>query len=278
MNENLKAVKYDIKQLQNIQDIFASKMQILLLLNFSDGAKNLKELELLTKSRSQNLLPKIGELAKKGILKKCERGIYRATPAGEIIISKILDLLDTCEILRNEFWLSHNLNAIPKPLLSNLSALNNSQFLQSEVTLDAAQRATIQFLENSKENIWSISPVVSLDWAKTIAHQANHGVKVSIITTEKVLKMADSEEFKKFSSLNHSNIELWIYNDLKLAFMSDEKRIALALTDKRSNVLDLQNFLICESPEAVEWGKALFNYIKNISTKLMKPSCMGICQ
>jgi len=268
MNEILKKVKYDIKQLESIQDIFASKMQILLLLNFSDGAKNLKELELLTKSRSQNLLPKIGELVKKGILTKYERGIYRATPAGEIIISKILDLIDTCEILRNEFWLSHNLNAIPKPLLSNLSALNNSQFLQAEVTLDVAQRATIQFLENSKENIWSISPVVTLDWAKTIINQANHGTKVSIITTEKVLKMADTEEFKSFSPLNNYNIKLWIYNHLELAFMSDEEHIALALPDKRSNVLDLQNFLICESPEAVAWGKDLFEYIISISDKV----------
>lgn len=268
MNETLKTVKYNSKQLKNFQDIFASKIQILLMINFSDGAKNLKELELLTKSRSQNLLPKIGELVKKGILKKCERGIYEATPAGEIIISKILDLLDTCEILRNEFWLSHNLNAIPKPLLSNLSALNNSQFIQSEITLDIAQRATIQFLENSKEKIWSISPVVTLDWAKTIINQANHGIKVSIITNEKVLRMADTEEFKKFSPLNHSNIELWIYNDLELAFMSDEERIALALPDKRSNVLDLQNFLICESPEAVEWGKELFEHFKNKSNKI----------
>ncbi len=268
MNEILKTVKNDIKQLESIQDIFASKMQILLLINFSEGAKNLKELELLTKSRSQNLLPKIGELVKKGILKKSERGIYKATPAGEIIISKILDLLDTCEILMNEFWLSHNLNAIPKPLLSNLSALNNSQFHQSEVTLDVAQRATIQFLENSKENIWSISPVVTLDWAKTIVHKANHGVKVSIITTEKVLKMADTEEFKKFSPLNNSNIELWIYKNLELAFMSDEERIALALPDKISNVLDLQNFLICEGQEAVEWGKYLFEYLKDKSISL----------
>ena len=268
MNGISKTAKYDTRQLKNIQDIFASKMQISLLLSFVEGAKNLKELELLTRSRSQNLLPKIGGLVKNGILKKCERGIYRATPAGEIIISKILDIIDTCEILKNEFWLSHNLNAIPKPLLSNLSALNNSQFLQSEVTLDVAQRATIQFLENSKKNIWSISPVVTLGWAKTIIHRANHGVKVSIITTEKVLKTADTEEFKRFSPLNNSNIQLWIYNDLGLAFMSDEELIALALPDKRSNVLDLQDFLICESPEAVAWGKQLFEYFISISNKV----------
>lgn len=268
MTKNLKAVNYDINQLQNIQEIFASKMQILLLINLSDGAKSLKELEFITKSRPQNLLPKIGELVEKGILKKFERGIYKATPVGEIITYKILDLIETCEILRDEFWLSHNLNVIPKPLLSNLGALNNSKFHQSEVTLDAAQRTTIQFLENSKKNIWSISPVVSLDWAKTIIHQANHGIKVSIITTDKVLGIADTEEFKQFSPLNNYNIELWINNDLELAFMSDEERIALALPDRKRNVLDLQNFLICEDPEAVAWGMSLFENLRNKSHKI----------
>ncbi len=270
MNKIYNAVEHDVKQLKNLHYLFASSKQILLLLIFSNGAKGLKELELLTKSRAQNLLPKIGELTEKGILKKCERGIYKATPAGEIIISKILDLLHICEILGKDFWLSHNFNAIPKPLLSNLSALSNSQFLQSEVTLDVAQRVTSQFIENSKKNIWSISPVVTLDWAKIIISQANRGVKISIITTEKVLKMADAEEFKEFSPLNHPNIELWVYNDLKLAFMSDEEHIAMALPDKRSNNLDLQNILICKSSEAVAWGMDLFEYFKGKSTALNK--------
>lgn len=179
-----KTTKYDNELLKNVHDLFASTKQMSLLLAFTDKAKSLKELELLTKSRAQNLLPIIGELIEKGILKKYERGIYKATPVGEIIISKMLDFLDICKILRNDFWSSHNFNSIPKPLLLNLSALSNSQLLKTNATLDMAQRVIFQFFKNSKEKIWGISPVVTLDWAKIIVHQANNGVKVSLITTE----------------------------------------------------------------------------------------------
>ncbi len=263
-----KTTKYDNELLKNVQDLFASTKQMSLLLAFSDEAKSLKELELLTKSRAQNLLPIIGELIEKGILKKYERGIYKATPIGEIIISKMLDFLDIYEILRNNFWSSHNFNAIPKPLLSNLNALSSSQLLKTNATLDMAQRVIFQFFKNSKEKILGVSPVVTLDWAKIIIHQANNGIKVSLITTENVLKMASVEEFKEYSPLNHPNIELWINDDLKLAFMSNEEYIVLALPDNKNNILDIQNILICQSPEAVRWGWELFSYFKDISNKI----------
>lgn len=263
-----KTVKHSNEQLGNVQGLFASTKQMSLLLAFSDGAKSLKELELLTKSRSQNLLPRIGELAEKGILKKCSRGRYKATPAGAIIIFKMLDFLDIYEILGNDFWTLHDISVIPKNLLLNINALSSSQFLQADATLDASQRAASQFFKNAKERIWGISPAVTLEWAKIIIDQANRGIKIYLITTENVLKMASAEEFREYTPLTHPNIELWINNGLKLAYMSNEEFITLALPDKRSNTLDLQNILICQNPKAVEWGRKLFEYFKNISHKI----------
>ncbi len=263
-----KTIKCNNELLENVHNLFASKKQISLMLAFSEGAKSLKELESLTKSRSQNLLPKIGELTEKGLLKKSERGIYKATPAGELIISKMLDFLEIYDTLGKDFWMTHNINVIPKPLLFWISALNNSQSLQPDATLDASQRLTTQFFKNARERIWGISPFVTLDWAKMIIHQANVGIKVSLITTEKVLKMTDVEEFKEYNPLNHPNIALWINNSIDLAFINNEEYITLALPDTKKNILDMQNILICQSPEAVKWGWELFSYFKNISTKI----------
>lgn len=263
-----KSTKYDDELLENVQNLFASTKQISLLLAFSSGPKSLKELELLTKSRAQNLLPKIGELTEKGILKKSGRGIYKATPAGEIIISKILDFLDIYDSLGRDFWLTHNINIVPKPLLLGVSALNNSQSLQPDATLDTSQRLTTQLFKNARERIWGISPFVTLDWAKVIIQQANSGIKISLITTEKVLKMIDIEEFKEYNPLNHPNIHLWVNDSIQLAFMTNEEYITLALPDNEKNALDMQHILICQNPDAIEWGKKLFEYFKDGSHEI----------
>lgn len=263
-----KTIKYGNEQLESVQSLFASKKQISLILAFSEGEKSLKKLESLTNSKSQNLLPKIGELIEKGILKKSERGIYKATPSGEIIISKMLDFLDIYEMLEKEFWKSHNFNVIPRPLLLEITALSNSSSIQPDATLDTSQRLTAQFFKNAKERILGISPVVTLDWAKTIITQANCGVKVSLITTEKVLKMANAEEFREYDPLNHPNISLWINNNIELAFMTNEEHITLALPATEKNIPDMQNILVCQNPESVEWGKKLFEYFKEGSHKI----------
>lgn len=263
-----KTKKYEDELLDNVHDLFASKKQISLMLAFSEGAKSLKELESITKSRPQNLLPKIGELTDRGILKKSERGIYRPTPAGEIILSKMHDFLDLYEILEKDFWLTHDINVIPKSLLFRISALNNPKFIQPDASLDTSLRLTAQLFKNATERIWGISPFVTLDLAKIIIHQANNGIKISLITTERVIKMTRVEEFKEYSPQNHPNITIWINNSIKLAFMTNEESIILALPDNDKNILDMQNTLICQNHEAIEWGKKLFEYFKEDSIKI----------
>lgn len=69
-----------------------------------------------------------------------------------------------------------------------------------------------------------------------------------------------------------ANSDKWYVNQaelgLKLAFMSNEEYIVLALPDNKNNILDIQNILICQSPEAVRWGWELFSYFKDISNKI----------
>lgn len=264
----IKTGKCGDEQLENVHNLFASKKQISMMLAFSEGAKSLKELETITKSRAQNLLPIIGELVDRKILKKSGRGIYNATPIGEIIISKIHDFLDVFDILKKDFWITHNINVIPKHLLSGISALSGSQAIQQDATLDTSQRLATQLFKNAREKIWGISPFVTLEWAKMIIHKADNGTKISLITTEKVLRMINAVEFRDYNPLNNPNIDLWVNNNIELAYISNEEYITLALPDIEKNILDIQNILVSKNIEALRWGKKLFENFRDGSQKI----------
>jgi len=224
---------------------------------------SIQELEREVKRNRRTIYRAIDRL--EGFVQKERRGKYALTPLGEVLAHKAQEYMELKELLEKHksFWLSHEFHAIPEPLLMGLGALHNSHIVSTGVTPDKAIKTITQAFKNAKERIIGISPIVTLEWAKAIVEQADAGIKISLITTEEVLEMQKEEEFKKYSPVNHKNIDLIINNNIKLAFMSNMESIALALFNNHG--LDFQNILVSKDPEAVEWGKKLFSYYKKSS-------------
>jgi predicted transcriptional regulator len=230
------------------------------------GECSIQELEKGLEHNRRTIYRAIGRL--EGFVKKQRRGRYALTPPGEVLAQKAQEYMELKELLEKHkpFWLSHELQAIPEPLLLELGALRNSHIISTGVTPDRAIKTITQAFENAKERIIGISPIVTLEWARAVVKQADRGIKISLITTEEVLKMQKEGEFRKYSPVNHENIDLMINNDIKLAFMSNMESVALALFNDRG--LDFQNILVSKDPKAVEWGKRLFRYYKKRSSCL----------
>ncbi len=262
--QKLYIVRFQKWQKRGMSRLTEEKVLVALL----KGGYSIQELEREVKRNRRTIYRVIDRL--EGFVQREKRGRYALTPLGEVLAQKAQEYMKLKELLERHrsFWLSHEFRAIPEPLLLELGALHNSHIVSTGVTPDRAIKTITLAFKNAKERIIGISPIVTLEWARAIVEQADAGVKISLITTEDVLKMQKEKEFRKYSPVNHKNIDLIINNDIKLGFMSNMESVALALFNDRG--LDFQNILVSKDPKAVEWGEKLFRYYKESSIVALK--------
>jgi len=238
--------------------------------SLNEEKKSLAQLRDGLKISSTTAIHALRELEKSNLTFEDKDRNYSLTEIGRIIALKLIDFSTTAEVLKRHerFWLEHDLSGIPVNLLKNLTALYNSELIQSTVTPDSVQRFITEIFRSAKEEILGISPIVTLDWAKAVIERANSGIKVSLITTDNVLKISHEDKFKNFSPIHHPNIYLWVNNDLRLGLISNKETMGLTLIDIKSNILDIDKILASNDPVALKWGESLFNGLKKKSQKL----------
>lgn len=256
------------KDTRELCGVLLSPKKRKILLALLDGPKDLRALCKRGNSTTQSTLNKINSLISEGIVERLGRGEYELTQYGKIFASGLESFFKFMEMLeaQKEFWLAHRADALPKPLLQKLILLPDLRTLTSEIDPFETEALITDLFKGAEKNLIGISPVVTPKWAKTVSEIASHGVKVSLIINEDVLRKISGEEYKHFQLFSNPNIELLISEEIKFGFASNGRTIAMALCDHEK--LDIQRLLVANSLPSARLGEELFEYYKKKSKQI----------
>lgn len=251
-----------------------SSVRTKIMINLSEGPKNVKDLEKSMEISHYNLLNNIIELKKEGLI-ICDKNNYYLSIFGEKTVLELINITKTFTVLKNnhELWLNHEIDAIPPELLVKIGDLSNSKLIEAESDDIAKVHNThTQVILNSKK-IRGVSPILYPNYIKTFKEVLEKNSDVELILTKPVLKKIiellnpeDLEYIKRF--ISQGNLKLWeIKENVKVAFTVTDKFMTLGLFSI-NGAHDSTKNLVGNDNNAIEWCNKLFEYYKKRAKKV----------
>lgn len=248
-----------------------SSVRMKIIISLMDGPKKTKQLRELTGIQSSTILHGISELEKQKIVSR-DGDIYFLSEIGQILTPKVIDVIKTLFILKNNqnLWLDHQINDIPNDLLMRIGDLSNSMLIESDnVNISKVHENHIENVLKSKD-IKGVSPIFYPIYSEIFKAIIERGIKVELILTDDVLnKTIDSldngvNDMKKL--LSTGNLILWILNDVQAAFTVTDRFVTLGLffLDGR---YDSNKNLFSNDDDAIKWANKLFDYYRQRAVK-----------
>jgi predicted transcriptional regulator len=251
--------------------LFSEKRKAFLML-LKEGPKNTQEiLDRLQVPRTA-LLPQIKKLKEQNLVIH-EEGVYRLSLIGEIIIEKMQPLLDTLEVFekQEEFWADRKLTPIPPRLIKRISELGNYRLIEPDLshTFDLNP----EFVKNvsNSNHILMFFSYFHPQFPSFFLDLARRGTEISLVLSESVYSRLE-EDFKKEEEelLRMENTGLFILDKKNVeipAVVASSDKIMLMGLFNESGRFDRQ-YIISFEPGAIEWGKELFEYFRDMSREI----------
>jgi predicted transcriptional regulator len=254
----------------SLQAVIASEENRSLLLFLDEGPADLAGL-LISMETTEEQLHSIIRLLEECYLITGENGIYKLTRIGELITEELKPLLTLEEFINSAdgYWLNRKLDFIPSFLLKKLHEVNLFNVIQPSFSdiYDYNKQAH----ENSlySKSFCMAAAGLHPSFPDLFSDMINRGVNLSLIFDLSLLEKVKRDNYDELQELvNHRQVALYLYSQKMhfLSFKVNDRCIVLKLLNDDGAYDHKQ--LICHSPDAVEWGKELFNYYLQDSVSL----------
>jgi predicted transcriptional regulator len=218
---------------------------------------------------SPEISPRIKEMVTSNLIEKTDKH-YQITPIGRAIICHFRPFLEIIETLeKNEsFWEEHYLGDIPQNLLDNLIGLKECEVVSDSIENIYESHKT--FIENISRSsfIKGLSSIFIPTYPDFVVGMAERNVPTSLILTEKVFsKVRDEHGDKLEFYLNAPHTELFVVDDVKIAFVVTDVFFSMSLFFNPDSY-DPRHDLVGYDGPAIKWGSDLFEYYKGISRQV----------
>ena len=237
-----------------------SELKINIMLSLLNGEKNLSELKSVIDTRETTILHVLKDFENLSLSEKTH-GTYKLTSLGFLEAQICRQFFEASGVVDTfkDFWLAHDVSAIPAHLIVRLGALKNSSLIRAGSSeLGKVHETFMQVLMSSKK-IKGVSPIFHPDFVSAFRHLLNQGNSVELILTSSVLSKtldsADAQLLQKY--IVEDKLTIFIKEDLKFALTVTESSFSLGLFGLDEEY-DYTNDLISLSPLAIEWGEELF--------------------
>lgn len=252
--------------------IFASEKRKSVLLLLKGGSKEMETiLQSLNTSRA-SLLPQIRILENNHLVEKKGRGDYELTVVGNMIVDKIVPLLDIIEVLDNniDYWGQHDLDFIPPHLLKRLHELEPCTVMTNIPSTDVWEPSK-EVVEKAKESKFQTSVTTFLfpNFPSLLADFNKKGVNMWLVVSDELLTKIKQEINDDFRHLLNSELNRVFLYSKKMGFMSfgyNEFYFMMRLLTKNGDYD--QKYLMSSSPSALAWAKDLFEYYLEQSVRV----------
>lgn len=240
-----------------------------ILLFLRNGSKNIEEITGHVDSSCTAVLPQLKRLAERGLIEQKGKD-YRLSTIGLIITEKMFPLLETLEVFEYnlDYWAQKDLTGIPPFLRLKLGMLTRYRVVEPQLN---------RMFEPPEEFINSLKKSTKIMYFSSFFQPCFSGFD------QDFLKMKTTSAFiftrcffERIPYSYHDEVEnllssasssLYIYNGISsvVSLTVTEQFMALLLLNRKGK-LD-RSLLICSESEAIEWGKELFMYYKELSRK-----------
>lgn len=250
----------------NLEFQSMSNVRTKIIINLSEGPKNVKELQKSIGIARSIILHGINELEKENLVLS-GGNYYYLSKIGKETASKLIDMIKVRIVLQNnrELWLNHEIESIPYHLLMEIGNLSNSELMEIENDdLSKTHRIHANAVLTAGK-VKGVSPIFYSDYINIFNTILNKGVNVELILTEDILKKTiksyDSKSLGEFIGLiSKKQLKIWKLNeDVKVAFTVTDKAITLGLFSKKG-LYDSTRLLVSDHKNAIEWCNKLFDY------------------
>lgn len=188
---------------------------------------------------------------------------YKLTSLGVMEATLIEEASSAVEVLERfqDFWLQHDVSAIPSHLLQRIGALQDSALIQANsMELDRVHLTFQQILLTSRR-VRGVSPIFHSDYVGAFQRLLSEGAEVELILTsgvlDKTLTLADTEQIMDY--IMKDKLRIFLTKELKIALTVTENSFSMGFFTKDGEY-DYSRDLVSNSPKAIEWGEELFKH------------------
>ncbi|WP_406657311.1 transcriptional regulator FilR1 domain-containing protein [Methanolobus sp. ZRKC2] len=251
---------------KSLQAVLATEKCTCLLSSLSDGQKNVVELSISSGLSIREILLNVRQMEDCYLISQ-ENGLFRLTSMGELIIKKLEPLLYIEKFLNTSdgYLQKRNLDFIPLPLLTRLYEIDSFTVVQPSFfdMFDYNKEAH----ERSKRSKSFRMVAASLHpyFPELFRDLIDEGVNLYLIFDSSLLDKLKGDNYDELQELvSYRQVKIYMYPQ-KMYFLSlkvNDFCIVLKLLTNEGTYDHKQ--LMCHSPDAVIWGKELFNhYLKD---------------
>ena len=242
--------------------LFRSELKLNMLSSLLRGEKKLGAMRDELGSSGSTIIHALKDLEEMSLTRQ-EGKYYKLTSLGVMEAMLIEEASLSMKVLERfqDFWLQHDITAIPGHLLQRIGALQDSTLIQdNSMALDRVH-VTFQRLLLASRRVWGVSPIFHSDYVGAFQRLLGEGATVDLILTrgvlDKTLGLADTEQIIDY-----------IMRDKLRVFLTEELRIALTVTENgfsmglfmKDGEYDYTRDLVSSSSKAIEWGEELFRH------------------
>lgn len=236
-----------------------------------DGPRTLEEIKQDLDVTTSGVRPQIKILKERNFVEEYGDREFCLTALGRLLAVNMVPLMETVDVVERheEFWETHDLSAIPDPLLARLRELKGTRLL--EHSDDSLYDPHEEFFKSIQDSSWvkGTAPVFHPKYPEFFHTVAASGMDVSLILSENVFEKVQKDYSEQVSEfLAFDNAEMWVYcDDLKFASGFAENFFSITLYFEQGNY-DTKRDLISFDESSVQWGEELFEWYRERSREV----------
>ncbi len=244
--------------------VFRSERRRSLLIFLQDGPRSIDEIQEHLYVDSVSILPQLKRLRDRELVIQKDH-TYELSVMGKAIVDKMSPLLDTLEVLEDNFdyWSRRSFEGIPQVLRSRIWELKNCKLIRPD--LSHMFELDPEFVENLplSRQVLGFSSYFHPSLFSLYLEIAKKEVQISLILTEPVLKRFKtdySESFQTLVQFEHVNLSLFPKNPKLAGFTVTDKFFLLTILPQIK--FFEHESLFSSEPQALKWGTDLFSHLQ----------------
>ncbi len=244
--------------------LFLSDKRKDLLLLLIERPMNIDEIKNTLNVTSSAMMTQIKILIDQGII-LYEDDYYRLSSFGEVIVKKMIPLLNTLMVFEDnkQYWENHRVKGIPAHLLARIEELGSCELVEPE--LNRMYELPKKFTDNLVQSkyIMEISSSFSPSYPYKYIELARKGVRISLIITEPVFERFETEYLEQLQDyLEMKNTELFVCKE-DIGFASSvvtDRFLSLTLFYKTG--MFHNHAMMSFEKEALVWGENMYHFFR----------------
>lgn len=249
--------------------IFASEKRKEFLLLLQNRAREMEYLLSSLNTTRTALLPQI-RILEEHYLVVHHKNTYELTTIGRLIVDEMTSLVDTLDTfdIDIDYWGSRDLDFIPPFLLKKMDDLRECEIITPSITELYSLHKT--YHENKiTKYVYSVGNLFYPDYRTKFTEMIDNSITINYIVSENLFNKVRTEYYKNFKVFIKSKyFKLYVYNKEMnfLFFTFDDYHIVINSLKKNGNCDN--KYILCNTEDALKWGKELFEYYLKDSTPI----------